>query len=156
MRDELLAFALHRGAVIAFYPSRRTRPAATAAPCGVIDPVQHGRDVAQHAEAGEVLPDQALVRHIFGDVYNVKRLAPGQLRPPRDGLILHDCSTLGGNSGSPVIWEQMNQAVGIHTHGGCTSSGGQNSGTSISHPALQNALANPLGGSESLAPHGRR
>ena len=53
--------------------------------------------------------------------------------------------TTGGNSGSPVIWEQTGQAVGIHTHGGCSSSGGQNSGTSSSHPGLQGALANPIG-----------
>jgi len=53
--------------------------------------------------------------------------------------------TTGGNSGSPVIWEEENKAIGIHTHGGCTSSGGQNSGTGLNLPALQAALANPKG-----------
>lgn len=53
--------------------------------------------------------------------------------------------TTGGNSGSPVIWENTGQAVGIHTHGGCGSSGGQNSGTSSTHPGLQAALADPQG-----------
>ena len=54
--------------------------------------------------------------------------------------------TTGGNSGSPVIHEQTGHAVGIHTHGGCTTSGtGNNWGTQSTHPDLQNALANPQG-----------
>lgn len=63
------------------------------------------------------VPDQDLVRRLFGDVYNVKRLAPGQLLQPRDGLVLHDCSTLGGNSGSPVVDLQTGEAVGLHFSG---------------------------------------
>jgi len=53
--------------------------------------------------------------------------------------------TTGGNSGSPVIWEQTGQAVGIHTHGGCGDTGGQNSGTASTHPGLQAAMAAPQG-----------
>jgi len=60
-------------------------------------------------------------------------------------LVQYATDTTGGNSGSPVIWEQTGEAVGIHTHGGCGSTGGQNSGTSSSHPGLQGALASPLG-----------
>ena len=56
----------------------------------------------------------------------------------------YETDTEGGNSGSPVIWEQTGEAIGIHTHGGC-SSNGYNSGTSLSHPGLQAALANPQG-----------
>ena len=59
--------------------------------------------------------------------------------------VQYQTDTTGGNSGSPVIWEQTDTAVGIHTHGGCSSSGGQNSGTSFSHPDLQSALASPQG-----------
>ncbi|MEM7309238.1 MAG: PKD domain-containing protein, partial [Planctomycetota bacterium] len=44
--------------------------------------------------------------------------------------------TTGGNSGSPVIDETTGAAVGIHTHGGCGSGGGYNSGTSLNLPAL--------------------
>ncbi|MCB9906504.1 MAG: hypothetical protein H6830_02210 [Planctomycetes bacterium] len=51
--------------------------------------------------------------------------------------------TEGGNSGSPVIWEQTGEAIGIHTHGGCSS--GYNSGTNLNHPGLQAALAAPTG-----------
>lgn len=54
--------------------------------------------------------------------------------------------TTGGNSGSPVIHEQTGDAVGIHTHGGCsTTGGGNNWGTKTTHSALQSALANPAG-----------
>ncbi len=51
--------------------------------------------------------------------------------------------TTGGNSGSPVIRDDNGHAIGIHTHGGCTSTGGANSGTAISLAGLQTALANP-------------
>ncbi|MCB9884245.1 MAG: hypothetical protein H6838_02070 [Planctomycetes bacterium] len=53
--------------------------------------------------------------------------------------------TTGGNSGSPVFLDGTNQAIGIHTHGGCNSTGGANSGTGSNHPGLQAALANPQG-----------
>ncbi|UCF65298.1 MAG: hypothetical protein JSW33_05570, partial [bacterium] len=43
--------------------------------------------------------------------------------------------TMGGNSGSPVIDEATGFAVGVHTHGGCsTSPSSYNNGTSTYHP----------------------
>lgn len=58
----------------------------------------------------------------------------------------YQADTQGGNSGSPVIWEEGDAAIGVHTHAGCsTSGGGANQGTNITNGALQNALANPLG-----------
>ncbi len=59
--------------------------------------------------------------------------------------LAYAADTTGGNSGSPVILDAGDQAVGIHTHGGCSSSGGSNKGTSILLSALQQALANPRG-----------
>jgi hypothetical protein len=59
--------------------------------------------------------------------------------------LTYRADTMGGNSGSPVIHEPTGVAIGIHTHGGCTSSGGANSGTASTHPGLQAALANPQG-----------
>jgi len=51
--------------------------------------------------------------------------------------------TEGGNSGSPVIDEATGNAVGIHTHGGCSTSGsGNNFGTSAVSSAFW-AAANP-------------
>lgn len=58
----------------------------------------------------------------------------------------YQADTQGGNSGSPVIWEEGNAAIGVHTHAGCSTSGsGANQGTNINTGALQAALANPLG-----------
>jgi len=48
--------------------------------------------------------------------------------------------TTGGNSGSPVIDESTGVAVGVHTHGGCTSTGGNNSGTSFFSTAFWDAV----------------
>jgi len=49
--------------------------------------------------------------------------------------------TEGGNSGSPIIWEQNQFCMGIHTNGGCDTAGnGQNSGTSFELDALENAI----------------
>jgi V8-like Glu-specific endopeptidase len=64
----------------------------------------------------------------------------------RSGTILeYRTDTTGGNSGSAVFNEDESEAIGIHTHGGCTESGGANSGTSVDNSGLRNALENPLG-----------
>ena len=63
------------------------------------------------------VPDQRLVARIFGDVYEKKRLAPGQITEVGPDELQHDCSTLGGNSGSPVIRLQTGEAVGLHFSG---------------------------------------
>jgi hypothetical protein len=54
--------------------------------------------------------------------------------------------TTGGNSGSPVIDEATGRAVGVHTHGGCTSTGGNNSGTSFFSTAFWAAVDQGAGG----------
>lgn len=53
--------------------------------------------------------------------------------------------TTSGNSGSPVIDDTTGLAIGVHTHGGCSATGGANGGTAITYSNLQNALANPRG-----------
>lgn len=52
--------------------------------------------------------------------------------------------TTGGNSGSAVESSER-VAYAVHTHGGCSSSGGSNAGTLLSSSNVQNALANPRG-----------
>ena len=49
--------------------------------------------------------------------------------------------TQGGNSGSPVIVDGSNLAIGIHTNGGCGASGGSNAGTSFRNAALWAAIS---------------
>ncbi|MFL6201878.1 MAG: phospholipase D-like domain-containing protein [Thermoanaerobaculia bacterium] len=63
------------------------------------------------------VPDQDLVRQIFGDVYDKKRLAPGQVIEVRPDELEHDCSTLGGNSGSLLVDLRTAEAVGLHFSG---------------------------------------
>ena len=63
------------------------------------------------------VPDQELVRQVFGDVYDKKRLAPGEILKVTDSEIEHDCSTLGGNSGSAVISLATGEALGLHFAG---------------------------------------
>lgn len=53
--------------------------------------------------------------------------------------------TTGGNSGSCVLNDTTGFAIGIHTHAGCSSSGGANNGTAMQLASLQTALANPAG-----------
>jgi S1-C subfamily serine protease len=59
------------------------------------------------------------VRRIFADVYNVKRLQPGKAvgYSTRYSAVEHDCSTLGGNSGSPVVDLESNVVIGLHFGG---------------------------------------
>lgn len=63
------------------------------------------------------VPDQDLVLQIFGDVYEKKRLAPGQVIEVRPDELEHDCSTLGGNSGSVLVDLRTAEAVGLHFSG---------------------------------------
>lgn len=55
----------------------------------------------------------------FRDLYDVKRYAPGTvLQPLGSGRVLtHDCTTLGGNSGSPLLRLSDGKVVGLHFSG---------------------------------------
>lgn len=84
-----------------------TMAAATATPVAVIGyPARDGR-----------ILDAELMDRIYGNVYNKKRLAPGLITGGEDGLVVHDCTTLGGNSGSVVLDLLTGQAVGLHFSG---------------------------------------
>lgn len=54
---------------------------------------------------------------LFNGTFGVKRAAPGEVagRGPRS--IFHDCSTLGGNSGSPIFSMKTGRVVGLHRDG---------------------------------------
>ncbi len=54
---------------------------------------------------------------IFGGKLAVKRLAPGEFIGAKRGAVFHDCSTLGGNSGSPMVDMATGAVVGLHRDG---------------------------------------
>lgn len=61
--------------------------------------------------------DEDVMERIFGNVFNVKRLHPGEVMTVGEHIFTHDCSTLGGNSGSPIIDFATGEAVGLHFAG---------------------------------------
>ena len=62
--------------------------------------------------------DASVMARIFGDIYGVKRLAPGFVTGADENFIFqHDCTTLGGNSGSVIIDTTTGKAVGLHYAG---------------------------------------
>lgn len=63
------------------------------------------------------IPEPDLMEQIFGKTYNKKRLAPGAVTNVEETRILHNCTTLGGNSGSAVIDLDSGRALGLHFSG---------------------------------------
>lgn len=98
-----------------------------AGPSGTLSPFLHTADKRAEAQeyiatvgfpaADSRIPEQDLMSRLFGDKYNVKRLAPGQVMRLADELVLHDCSTLGGNSGSPIVDLATGVVLGLHFSG---------------------------------------
>jgi endonuclease G len=62
--------------------------------------------------------DAADQQRIFDGIYNVKRLAPGQVTAVvAEDLVHHDATTLGGNSGSVVVDLASGKALALHFGG---------------------------------------
>jgi endonuclease G len=55
----------------------------------------------------------------FHDLYEVKRFAPGKVMQALSGetVLSHDCTSLGGNSGSPLVRLGDGMVVGLHFAG---------------------------------------
>lgn len=80
--------------------------------------VESGRNVAVIGyPARDSRNESSVMDRIFSNVYNVKRLHPGQIIGVTSNVITHDCSTLGGNSGSVVLDLNTGEAVGLHFGG---------------------------------------
>jgi hypothetical protein len=60
--------------------------------------------------------DPEIMRNIFSNIFNVKRLQPGRTMPYLDAkkLFMQDCSKLGGNSGSSILDLETNQVIVLH------------------------------------------
>jgi V8-like Glu-specific endopeptidase len=65
----------------------------------------------------DTVPDQAWMDEIYDGFYDVKRIAPGLMGPTSRGWATHDCTTLGGNSGSAVLDMGTGKAVALHFAG---------------------------------------
>lgn len=63
------------------------------------------------------IPEPDLMRRIYGNVFDKKRLAPGAITDVDQDRILHNCTTLGGNSGSVVVDLKSGDALGLHFSG---------------------------------------
>jgi S1-C subfamily serine protease len=74
------------------------------------------------AAIGYPFPDgernPAFVRAAFGDRFGVKRASPGEVIGVEGDSLYHDASTLGGNSGSPLVAMESARAVALHSRGG--------------------------------------
>jgi endonuclease G len=123
-REESRAFALRRvlhieddaGPDLAFLQiSAESLAPPIALADAAIQPGQHVAVIGYPARDSRI-PDLPLMERMFGGMYDKKRLAPGQASPGA-GALLHDCTTLGGCSGSPVIDLATGAAVGIHFAG---------------------------------------
>ena len=63
------------------------------------------------------IPEPDLMRRIYGDVFDKKRLAPGAITDVDQDRVLHNCTTLGGNSGSVIVDLKSGDALGLHFSG---------------------------------------
>ncbi len=92
----------------------------------------------------------------FRDLYDVKRLAPGRITQALTGqtLLMHDCTSLGGNSGSPLISLESGKVVGLH-FAGVFGQGNSAVGVETLKALLKGrAVAVPGGGATSETPFG--
>ena len=84
--------------------------------------------------------DVNAMRDYFKDLYDVKRFAPGLAMVGGSGEVLsHDCTTLGGNSGSCLISLVQQKVVGLHFSG---EAGKSNAAVSV--PTLKALLAGKI------------
>ena len=90
---------------------------------------------------------------VNGQRNQVQQTHTGPLGALGGNSLTYAFDTCGGNSGSVVLNEATGQAVAIHTHGGCSAGGGNNSGTAITHPNLQAAITTMAGGTGGVVPN---
>lgn len=106
---------------VAFLQLRRGTPLPPPIPISDTPPSDES-DIAvigYPARDSRGVPDEAAALRIFGDIYEVKRLAPGKVIVADSGnwFFTHDATTLGGNSGSVVLDMDTGSAVGLHFMG---------------------------------------
>ena len=91
-------------------------PTPVAVEQGTIDAGQQVAVIGYPAR-DDFFPYPAIMDRIFNSRYDKKRLAPGLITESTSQRLLHDCSTLGGNSGGKVVSLATGKAVGLHFAG---------------------------------------
>lgn len=90
-------------------------------PMASAEALQEGREVyvIGYPASDSRRNDPEEQRRIFANIFDVKRLQPGKISgvEPSASLFKHDCSTLGGNSGSCVVDLETHTIVGLHFSG---------------------------------------
>ncbi len=69
-----------------------------------------------------------------------QQIHTGPLSSVTNTFVRYRADTTGGNSGSPIIDTATGNAVGVHAYGGCSGSGGSNSGERATIPAFWDAM----------------
>ena len=71
-----------------------------------------------YTDNGDSTPPE-VIEAIYENIFQVKRLQPGEFGSMLDqySAFSHDCSTLGGNSGSLIMDLARNQVIGLHFKG---------------------------------------
>lgn len=114
--SEILRLAPEAGPDVALL--RLGTPSRTAPPLRFADtPVVPGHCVAtvgypgyQHQASADF---SAALRRIFRGIYDVKRLAPGEVLAADATTLAHDCTNLPGSSGSAVLDVMTGHVVGL-------------------------------------------
>lgn len=78
---------------------------------------------------------EKFIKLVFGNKFEIKRLSPGFIKNQGANVLKHDCSTLWGNSGSPIIDIETCKVIGMHRG----PNGRNNSG--VSAGAIKKCLA---------------
>lgn len=93
---------------------------ASRPPAGADDPVGRQVFACGYPAWDGRRNDPTEMMRIFANIFNVKRVQPGELRGMFTGtrnVVTHDCSTLGGNSGSCVVDLETEQVLALHFGG---------------------------------------
>ncbi len=103
--------------------------------------VTEGEDIAVIGHPMDDGRPNVAVVAVFGDFpkqLGPKRFAPGRVTGLASARIEHDASTLGGNSGSPVVRQSDAKVIGVHQQGTTLESN-----TAIAVGELRNLLKKP-------------
>ncbi|MFL5539199.1 MAG: trypsin-like serine peptidase [Longimicrobiaceae bacterium] len=87
-------------------------------PLSRVQPVKNQQIVAiGYPSHDGSIQDRELVRKLYGEIFDKKRLAPGLVTAADENTVEHDCSTLSGSSGSVLVDLETGEAVGLHVRG---------------------------------------